>query len=201
MLEPLLVYVVDDDPAVVDSVDALLSQHGYEVLGFSNGQQFLDEADLSGPACLISDVQMPIVNGAELLNRLRELNCPISVIVVTGVADVPMAVALMESGAVTLLEKPYDPAALLDAVHRALLASDQRWQKQQSDRSVNDRLHSLSEEERSVMKLMLTGEPNKNISSRLHLSMRTVDRRRQSILRKMQVDSVPELALLLGPGH
>lgn len=193
-----LVYVVDDDPAVLDSVEALLSQHAYVVQCFSNGRRFLDEADTSCPACLISDVQMPIVDGAELLERLKMMNSPISMIVVTGVADVPTAVSLMESGAVTLLEKPYDQSVLLTAVERALTSSRNQWQKQQAAKSVHERLQSLSEEERSVLKLMLAGEPNKNISSRLQLSMRTVDRRRQMILKKMQVDSLPELALLLG---
>lgn len=198
MSDSNLVYVVDDDPAVLDSVEALLSQHAYTVQCFSNGRKFLDEADITSPACLISDVQMPIVDGAELLQRLNKLHSPISMIVVTGVADVPTAVALMESGAVTLLEKPYDQSVLLNAVNRALKASHNQWQKQQAEKSVHERLQSLSEEEHSVLKLMLAGEPNKNISSRLQLSMRTVDRRRQIVLTKMRVDSLPELALLLG---
>jgi two-component system, LuxR family, response regulator FixJ len=198
MSDSNLVYVVDDDPAVLDSVEALLSQHAYTVQCFSNGRKFLDEADISSPACLISDVQMPIVNGVELLQRLNMMGSPISMIVVTGVADVPTAVSLMESGAVTLLEKPYDQSVLLNAVNRALSASHAQWQKRQADKSVHERLQSLSEEEHSVLKLMLAGEPNKNISSRLQLSMRTVDRRRQMILKKMQVESLPELALLMG---
>jgi len=198
MLESELVYVVDDDPAVVDSLAALLSMQGYQVECFSNGREFLDHADLTGAACLISDVQMPLVTGSELLERLNSLGSPISMIVVTGVADVPMAVALMEGGAVTLLEKPYDQAALLDAVKRALASSHQRRLRKLSENVVNERLQSLSDEEQSVLKLMLSGEPNKTISARLKLSMRTVDRRRQSILNKMQVGSLPELALLLG---
>lgn len=198
MSDSNLVYVVDDDPAVLGSVEALLSQHDYSIHCYPNGRKFLDEVDLANPACLISDVQMPIVNGVDLLRYLNTVRSPISMIVVTGVADVPTAVALMESGAVTLLEKPYDQSVLLNAVNRALTTSHSQWNKQQAEKSVHERLQSLSEEEHAVLKLMLAGEPNKNISTKLQLSMRTVDRRRQAILKKMQVDSLPELALLLG---
>lgn len=191
------VYVVDDDPAVLSSVEALFSQSNYIVQKFSSALQFLASVDLSSAGCLISDVQMPVVSGAELLLRIQQANSPISVIIVTGVANVPMAVSLMESGAVTLLEKPYDQNVLLDAVARGLLASHKQWQRKQADMSVRQRLESLTEEEQTIMKLLLTGEANKGVSSKLDLSMRTVDRRRQSILKKMQVESLPELATLL----
>ena len=131
-------------------------------------------------------------------SRLNAAGSPISTIVVTGVADVPTAVALMENGAVTLLEKPYDQAILLKAVVRGLEASKKLWEKQQAKRSVGQRLQTLSEEEQQVLQFMLSGEPNKIISSKLDLSMRTVDRRRQTILKKMQVQSLPELAMLVG---
>jgi len=193
-----VVYVVDDDPGVLHSLEALLSQHSYRVRCFASAVDFLQRAQLDAIACLITDVQMPAITGAELLHRLREINSPIATIVVTGVADVPTAVALMESGAVTLLEKPYNQSALLNAVSRALTASDKAWQKQVAERTIGERIGSLSEEEQRVMQFMLAGEPNKAISSKLDMSMRTVDRRRQAILRKMQVQSLPELAMLVG---
>lgn len=193
-----LVYVVDDDPGVLYSLEALLSQHNYRVRCFTSAVDFLQGAQLDEVACLITDVQMPAVTGAELLQRLREIDSPMATIVVTGVADVPMAVALMESGAVTLLEKPYDQSALLNAVSRALSASEKEWQTQLAERTIGERLDTLSDEEQQVMQFMLAGEPNKAISSKLDMSMRTVDRRRQAILRKMQVQSLPELAMLVG---
>src|SRR5262249_18725869 len=103
-----VVYVVDDDIVVLTSVDALLSQYDYQVHCFATAARFLEHADLNSAACLITDVQMPEIDGAQLLHRLKMANSPISVVVVSGVADVPTAVALMEGGAVTLLEKPYD---------------------------------------------------------------------------------------------
>jgi FixJ family two-component response regulator len=119
-------------------------------------------------------------------------------VVVTGVADVPTAVTMMENGAVTLLEKPYDHAELLHAVERGLAASRERWEQKHDAESVRERLSTLTDNERSVMECMLAGQPNKAIAHRLDLSMRTVDRRRQAVLEKMGARTVPELALLLG---
>jgi two-component system response regulator FixJ len=198
MNQSRLVYVVDDDSAVLHSLEALLSQHNYEVRCYASAVEFLQSASLEAAACLITDVKMPVISGAELLQRLNSAGSPISAIVVTGVADVPTAVALMEKGAVTLLEKPYDQAVLLKAVERGLEASKKVWEKQEAERSIGQRLQTLSEEEQKVLQFMLSGEPNKTISSKLDLSMRTVDRRRQTILKKMQVQSLPELAMLVG---
>jgi FixJ family two-component response regulator len=198
MNESATIYVVDDDDAVLLSVKALLSQHGYEVRCYMSAGQFLAEAPVDSPGCVITDVQMPGISGMELQQRLLAAKSLLSVIVVTGVADVPTAVALMESGAVTLLEKPYDHNDMLSAVERGLTASRERWEQWQEEQYALERLATLTDDERHVMKCMLAGQPNKAIASRLDLSMRTVDRRRQAVLEKMGVTTVPELALLLG---
>src|SRR5262245_24758757 len=122
------IYVVDDDEAVLLSVSAVLKQHGYVSTCYSSATSFLNVAPLERPGCVITDVQMPQISGIELQQRLLDANSPLSVVVVTGVADVPMAVALMESGAVTLLEKPYNHYHLLNAVQRGLTASRARWE-------------------------------------------------------------------------
>ena len=122
-----------------------------------------------------------------------------AVVVVTGVANVPMAVSLMEYGAITLLEKPYDSQQLLKAVNRGLTLSNEHCEQWQRDQEIQRRLNQLTDEERSVMDRLLADKPNKAISSELHLSLRTVDRRRQAVLEKLGVSSVPELALMLGP--
>jgi FixJ family two-component response regulator len=198
MSAPAAVYVVDDDDAVLLSLKALLSQHGYQVRCYLSAGQFLAEAPVDSPGCVITDVQMPGINGMELQQQLVASKSQLSIIVVTGVADVPTAVTLMESGAVTLLEKPYDHNDLLNAVERGLAASRARWEQWKQRQSALERLSSLTDDERQVMKCMLSGQPNKAIARRLDLSMRTVDRRRQAVLEKMGVATVPELALLLG---
>lgn len=198
MAEPTTIYVVDDDEAVLLSVNALLSQHGYIVRCYLSAAEFLADASLDNCGCLVTDVQMPDINGMELQRRLLSADSPLSVVVVTGVADVPMAVELMKSGAVTLLEKPYDHNDLLEAVRNGLAASREHWETIHRQRGVAERLATLTDEEREVMNLMVAGKPNKAIARGLKLGMRTIDRRRQSVLKKMGVDTVPELALLLG---
>jgi FixJ family two-component response regulator len=133
----------------------------------------------------------------ELQRRLLAAESSLSVVVVTGVADVPTAVAAMKYGAVTLLEKPYCHDELLRAVERGLATSLQRWRRRQDEQAILQRLAKLSDEERGVMECLLAGKSNKQIAHKLDLSMRTVDRRRHAVLEKMGVNSVTKLALRL----
>jgi len=198
MAEPPTIYVVDDDEAVLLSVRAVLEQNAYRAECYPSGVKFLERATLDRPGCVITDLKMPEMNGVELQQRLLAAGSLLSVVIVTGVADVPTAVELMEKGAVTLLEKPYSHVELVAAVKRGLAASQERWERDRERNLVQSRLAELGAEERSVMELMLAGEPNKTIAHRLDLSMRTVDRRRQTVLEKMGVKTVPALALLVG---
>jgi two-component system response regulator FixJ len=194
-----MIYVVDDDAAVLSSLAALLGAHGYEVQCYSSAEAFLQETPMNRRGCVITDVAMPGLSGVDLVRRLHEQKSPLSVVVVTGVANVPMAVSLMEFGAITLLEKPYDSEQLLSAVNRGLTISGRQCEQWQREQDIQRRLAQLSDEERNVMDRLLADKPNKAISAELHLSLRTVDRRRQAVLEKLGVNSVPELALMLGP--
>jgi two-component system response regulator FixJ len=194
-----MIYVVDDDAAVLNSLAALLGAHGFEVQCYSSADDFLRETPMNRRGCVITDVAMPGMSGVDLVRRLHEQKSPMSVVVVTGVANVPMAVSLMEYGAITLLEKPYDSEQLLKAVNRGLTISGRQCEQWQREQDVQRRLSQLTDEERSVMDRLLADKPNKAISAELHLSLRTVDRRRQAVLEKLGVTSVPELALMLGP--
>jgi two-component system, LuxR family, response regulator TtrR len=194
-----MIFVVDDDAAVLSSLEALLRAHGFQVQCFDSAEAFLRDVPMNRRGCVITDVAMPGMSGVDLVQRLHELKSPLSVVVVTGVANVPMAVKLMEFGAVTLLEKPYDSEQLLAAVNRGITISGQQCEQWQREHDIQRRLNQLTDEERSVMDRLLADKPNKAISAELHLSLRTVDRRRQSVLEKLGVSSVPELALMLGP--
>jgi FixJ family two-component response regulator len=198
MTEEKIIFVVDDDEAVLLSVQAMLKQHGYACRCYLSADEFLRDAPQDQPGCVITDLQMPHLSGVELQQRLIADESPLSVVVVTGVADVPTTVALMERGAVTLLEKPYNHDDLVRGVERALEVSHDRWLQKQNRQSVHEQLATLTDDECRVMECMLTGQPNKAVAHRLELSMRTVDRRRQSVLEKMGVRTAPELALLLG---
>ena len=194
-----MIYVVDDDAAVLGSLQALFSAHNYQVQCFSSAEHFLREISINRRGCVITDVAMPGMSGVDLVRRLHEAKSPLSIVVVTGVATVPMAVNLMEFGAFTLLEKPYDSQQLLQAVDRGLTISGQQCEQTQREQEIQRRLNQLTDEERNVMDRLLADKPNKAISAELHLSLRTVDRRRQSVLEKLGVGSVPEMALMLGP--
>ena len=194
-----MIFVVDDDAAVLGSLQALLGAHNHEVQCFASAEQFLKEVPTNRRGCVITDVAMPGMSGVDLVRRLHEIKSPLSIVVVTGVATVPMAVTLMEYGAVTLLQKPYDADQLLQAVARGLDQSGQQCEQTQREQEIQRRLNQLTDEEKNVMDRLLADKPNKAISAELHLSLRTVDRRRQSVLEKLGVGSVPEMALMLGP--
>lgn len=135
-------------------------------------------------------------DGLELINQLSERQLPIPVVVVTGHADVPTAVSLMERGVVTVLEKPFGMDQLLGAVARATKNSDERRQRHAERDAVRDRFRRLSADEQSVTRKMIGGATNKAIACDLSISARTLDRRRRAVLDTMQVDSIAELAIL-----
>jgi two-component system response regulator FixJ len=148
-------------------------------------------------ACVVTDLRMPGIDGAELLARLRRQGNIVSVVVLTGHADVRTAVQLMEDGALTLLEKPYEPQALLAAVMRATQQTAKRRMENDRVSAIRGRLEQLSDEERQVMEFMLAELPTKAIAAKLVVSTRTVERRMSSVQQKMQVSGVAELAALM----
>lgn len=121
------IYIVDDDEVVLLSLEAMLTNHGYQVSCFSSAEEFLSDAGLEIPGCLITDLQMPGINGVELQQRLAEQGSPLAVVVATGVADTS-TVTMLEQQGVALLEKPYDHRDLLGAVEAGLKVSHLRWQ-------------------------------------------------------------------------
>lgn len=192
-----LVCVVDDDPTVLDLTCRVLESHGYEVRGYAGAEEFLKELDEKRLACVVTDLRMPNVDGGELLQRLRARVSVVSVIVLTGHADVRTAVRLMEEGAMTLLEKPFQPDELFVAVDRAVRATQARRATEERLAQARRNFAELTTDEREVLECMVAGLLNKSIASQLQLSMRTVDRRRRAVLTKMEVDSVSELATLI----
>ena len=191
------IYIVDDDNAALMSVRAVLEELESEIKCFFSAEDFLSTAAIDQPGCLVTDLQMPGINGVELQRTLVDQESPLSIVVVTGVADVATAVSIMKLGAVTILEKPYEPDELLAATKEALQSSQMRWKKDQRERTIRECLSRLTVEEQQIMKGMLANCTNKAIAMGLDLGKRTLDRRRNSILEKMRVNSVTELAILL----
>jgi FixJ family two-component response regulator len=197
MISSRHVYVVDDDEAVLASVQAILGSLDFQVHAYSDPKKFLQEANPVQIGCVVTDLKMPGLSGRELQDQLIAEGSTMGVVVVTGYADVASTVSIMENGAITVLEKPYNPPSLCSAVARALAYSHNQYQKRERRKLAQQRLAEVDTEEMEVMRLAIHGLPIKAISQKLELSQRTVDRRRQAALEKSGCASVGEFALLL----
>lgn len=197
MAEDGFICLIDDDPNVANAVAALLRHAGFAVRIYHNAMAFLADWREDRTQCIITDLRMPTLSGLELQERLREAASLVPLVVLTGHADVRTAVRMMEGGAVSVLEKPYDPAEFLEVVARAVAQGGKVRNAQRATLTVLSRFQQLTDEERQVLELMVNGLPNKAIAVRLDISMRTVDRRRRTVMGKMGVESVSELATLV----
>jgi two-component system, LuxR family, response regulator FixJ len=194
---PAVVYAIEDDPLVMKFIQAVLEGAGLTVKGFASGEAFFAAAGLAEVGCVIIDLHLPGMSGADIQQRLQEAGSDLAVIVISGHADVATAVQVMQSGAVTLLQKPYTPEALVAAVRQGLTRSRADHRKRTKARVVRDRLGQLSSDERHVLEAMLAGATNKQMAQQLVLGVRTIERHKSSVLKKMQVGSVAELASLM----
>ena len=189
-----LVFVVDDEPAIRDSLAMLMRSVGLATRVYASAQEFLDAFRPVPNACLLADVRMPGMSGLELQETLRTRGLKVPVIVLTGHGDIAMAVRAMKAGAADFIEKPYNDQVLIDAVHRALAASRGSQASPAVDRAgIEARVATLSPREREVMQLVIDGKPNKVIATRLGLSTRTVEVHRAKVMEKMQAASLADL--------
>jgi FixJ family two-component response regulator len=192
-----MVFVVDDDPSIRESLSLLLSSTGYGVKTFSSAKEFLEsEPDTSGPACLVLDVKMPGLSGLDLQKELKSRNYAIPIIFITGHGDIPMSVQAMKKGAVDFLSKPFDDGDLLDAVKEALLKDSQARADLVEQKQIMQRLDTLTTREHEILTYLITGMLNKQIAYELDISERTVKAHRKQVLGKMGVDSIAELVRL-----
>lgn len=188
-----VVHIVDDDAAVRDSIAFSLGTADLNTRTFESAIALLEALPGIEPGCIITDVRMPEMNGIELVRRLKQLHAPHPVIMITGHADVPLAIEAMKAGVVDFLEKPFEDDALLDAVRRAL---DLRAESEQQDASlaaVQRRLDTLSTREREVLDGLVAGRANKVIAYDLGISPRTVEVYRANVMTKMEARSLSEL--------
>ena len=190
-------HIVDDDPAVRDSLQWLLKSRGVQSRTWESATEFLQLAsgDLGG--CLLLDVRMPGMSGIELFDRLRALQCHLPVIFLTGHGDVPMAVQALKDGAFDFVEKPYDDNALVDKVLAAIAQDSKRSIKKNGVLMLEQKLAKLTHREHEVMQRILAGKLNKVIADELGIAMRTVEVHRSRIFEKMEVRSAVELSQIL----
>jgi FixJ family two-component response regulator len=203
--ERAVVYVVDDDPSMQRSLDTLLRSVGLEVRLFSAAQELMRADRPDAPGCLVLDVRLPGMSGLAFQEELAKAGVALPVIFITGHGDVPMTVRAMKAGAAEFLIKPFDDQVLLDAVHAAIERDRASRREAAGLAALKARYDELTERERQVMKLVVSGRVNKQIAAELGLSLVTVKVHRGQVMRKMLAKSVAELVRMadrLGlPGH
>ena len=187
------IFVVDDDDAVRESLKALLETEGLSVETYGSGQEFLDAYDPSRRGCLLLDVRMPDMTGLELQQKLAARPHKLSIIIITGHGDVPMAVNAMKAGAVDFIEKPYSDETILGSVNNALESGAPGAGKGTAVEETASRIALLSPRERQVLDQLIIGHQNKMIAYELGISPRTVEIHRSRVMAKMQAKNLSQL--------
>lgn len=189
------VYVIDDQQSVRDALCEMLTVFGFYTEGFESADSFLAAGEPKRPACIVADVRMPGIDGIELVRRLAERKNPLPVVLISGHADIPMAVAGIKAGAEEFIEKPIDDAQLVAAINRGL-AHFHENRGQRSHEELQDRFSRLTPRQTEIFDLVADGLTSQQISSRLGISVRTVESYRAEVMEKMQAGSVAVLVRL-----
>jgi FixJ family two-component response regulator len=192
-----VVFVIDDDNLVRDSVTDLLRSVGLGAQSFGSAQEFLQSERPDAPGCIVLDVRLPGASGLEFQRSLGESNIHLPIIFISGYGDIPMSVRAMRSGAIEFLTKPLREQELLDAVQAGIERDRVRRQEAHRVAELQERLISLTARERDVLALVITGRPNKQIADQLKLSEATVKVHRSQIMRKMQAKSLVDLVRMV----
>ncbi len=193
MNKALLVHVVDDDNAVRDSLGTLLRSVGYNVRTHECARSFFDAFIPDQTGCVLVDMRMPDATGAEVQDRIARIGDTIPVIIITGHANIRMAVSAMKRGAVEFLEKPVEPSVLLDHVDKAMKRREYELGEREKVQDVQAKFGVLTPRERDVLRHLLVGRPNKIIARELGLSPRTVEIHRARVMEKTGAGSLPRL--------
>jgi two-component system response regulator FixJ len=190
--EPL-VYVIDDDDAVRQSLEFLLKTAKIKVQGFDSAKAFFEILPQVKSGCIITDIRMPEITGIDLLHRVKELKLDVPVIVITGHGDITLAVEAMKVGAVDFLEKPFDDEMILSSIRTALNKDADSTRQKVEQTQINEKLAALSNREYQVLEGLVAGKPNKIIAFDLGISPRTVEIYRANLMTKMGANSLSDL--------
>ena len=192
---PAIVFVVDDDISVRESLELLIKTAGWKAETFESAQAFLARPRATVPCCLVLDVSLPGLNGLELQQQLGERN-EMPIIFITGYGDVPMTVRAMKAGAVEFLTKPFNDDVLLEAIRHAIERSTAALQHESALDVLRECYSTLTQREREVMALVVSGLLNKQVGGELGISEITVKAHRGQVMRKMKADSLPDLVTM-----
>lgn len=197
MSNEVVVHIIDDDEAAREALAFLLDCHDIATRTYSSGPLFLQAARKLEPGCIVTDVRMPEMSGIELLNRLNAMGVTEPIIVITGHADVPMAIQAMRGGVADFIEKPFSDDAILDAVRTALASRQGRDEIGNERARISKMLATLSGREREVMEGLVDGKANKVIAYDLGISARTVEVYRSNVMTKMGARTLSDLVRMV----
>ncbi len=190
------VFVIDDDPAVRQSVCWLVESGGRRVAAFESALDFLDSYTSDQTGCVVTDVRMPGMGALQLQDELHDRGFTIPVIIMTGYGDVATAVRAMKAGAIDFLEKPYNDQAMLDLVEEAIQKDDDTRRQHMQGDAVRAKFDKLTPREQQVMGLVVQGRSNKMMAAQLTIATKTIEAHRAKVMEKMDVRSVAELTQL-----
>jgi two-component system, LuxR family, response regulator FixJ len=187
------IFVIDDHAAVRDALGEMLSVFGYAVKTYEAADRFLEALDREVSGCIVADVRMPGTDGIELVRELARRNVALPVVLISGHADVPMAVAAIKSGAEDFIEKPVDDAQLVAAINRALARTFEQRDFHKLESALDARFARLTPRQAEIFDLVVEGFTSHAISAKLNISVRTVESYRAEVMEKMQAESVAAL--------
>lgn len=191
MKQASIVHIIDDDKAIRDSTSMLAKSAGWQALTYCSAEDFLSSYDSAGPGCLIMDVRMPGMTGIELQRLLPTKGIFLPVIVMSGHADIPMAVQAIKAGAIDFLEKPFDGEVFISQVRTCFSALSLVRPSQGEQQA--ECLHQLTPRENEILNLLVDGKSNKCIAQSLGISPRTVEVHRASVMKKLDASSLADL--------
>ena len=187
------VFAIDDDIAMRDLLDFLFKSAGFAVKIFDSALSFLELLPRVQSGCVVTDIRMPGLDGIELLKRVKQEKPVLSVVVMTGHGDIPLAVEAMKLGAVDFIEKPFDDERLINSVRSALAGISDSTSEKNVSTEITNRVAALSSRERQILEGLVAGLPNKAIARNFDISPRTVEVYRANVMTKMQASSLSEL--------
>ncbi|EAS45382.1 DNA-binding response regulator [Photobacterium profundum] len=188
---PLPVFVVDDDESVRDSLAFMLEGYDFKVESYADGVTFLDQANIEQAGCVVLDIRMPIMMGQQVHRLLKDKHSPLVVIFLTGHGDVPMAVEALKHGAIDFFQKPVDGEKLVAAIHHA----EKKSLHNQSQLLLHKAFETLTTREQDILRLLVKGYKNQQISDELCIAVRTVEVHRSSLMKKLHAKTIAELVM------
>jgi two-component system response regulator FixJ len=195
------IFIVDDDPLIVNALTAVLSREGYQVSGFGEGKSFLAAAKARTPTCVILDVQMPGQSGLDILKELNAQHYPAPIFIISGVGDIPMAVEAIKNGALDFIEKPLDAATVVTRVREAVEAWARRSQRAGGGGDILSKSFPghdlLTSRERDVLGQIAAGSSNKQAGRELGISPRTIEVHRARIMEKLGAKNAADLVRIV----